>query len=1244
MPRQTLLPTLVENARAEALARDSDRDLLTRFIDARDESAFAALLQRHGPTLASLCRRWVGDAHLADDVLQATFLVLARRAKSIRRRDSLASWLFGVARRIARRARLGEAARSRREKRIAAERGEGNRQNSSWDDLLELLDEELQRLPDRHRLPLLLCYLQGRTQDEAAVQLGWSLSTLRRRLDQGRELLQKRLTRRGAAVGVGMASGLLVPKALSAEFRECVCGVAFGTQPASAIVAALASGGVRMFLVSRVLICLSLVIVNAAAVTGVVWQLEVFRGTPLPTDSPFEAALVDDDPSTTPAAPTKPAAAKSLRVVVLDQQGKPLRGADVHAGIWTEEKGFKANRDYVTDDSGAARVELPKTFTILRLWAHKKPFVQLFASWENDELASGNAVPAEYSFRLISTVLVGGRIVDEQGKPVAGAKVQAMLASKTTSALKSAHGDSRVRYSPWSGFSEPTETDSDGRWRIGEVPNDSQIELDLLVSHPDYMPNEDWQRGLKAAGVTTEMLRKETATLTLKRGIIVHGRVTNNAGEPIKDAIVRLGDNPYFSSTPSDFATDADGHFRLPAQAPGRTTLTVIVPGFAPQLRQVHVSTALPPQDFRMEPGKPIALWIIDAVGKPVPNASVILKEWRGSQSLINMKQSKLRDAKIPFKVDADGLWKWSWAPEDSVKLEIGAKGFAPCELKIAGGLPMRTVTLKPEHRVTGQVTDAVTGKPIPAFAVIQVDVFRKNFSSAERSSAKASKDGHLDFVVDRTDIPLRIRIESPGYRTQDGPEFHVGDDFARTQNFRLQPIRQIEGTVLDAAGKPVANAEVLLATPTQLAELGPIAFNNQKATTDAGGRFGFPDAVGPWAVVGRSESGFALAEFPAGKNDAGTLRLRPWASVRGKFLDGGKPVRGATVLLQPVRVDGPDRPRIQAVMQTDTGPDGRFEFQRVPPVPVYVQVHLGPWKEADFRSGPSVPLDLQAGQRVELDLGGAGGAVTGKVTLTGKVPADLDCTYSLTRLIRLAPGIAPPSEIASFGFDIRRGMRDTWSKSAEVQAYMNTLPWWFAKLARDGTFRISGVPAGEYELATEVYAKPSGCLVEPLARKVLHVKVTQADVARGELKLPEIEAEVVPIPVVGETPALAFEKPDGGSGTLADCRGRLTLVHFWASWCGACKKQLPAVRQLNERFGKQGLAVLGLSLDDDRAVWQSSRKALELPWPQGRLAADSPAGVSSVPMYWLLDPNGELIATTSDLGELGTLIAKQLK
>src|SRR4029079_12789632 len=126
-------------------------------------------------------------------------------------------------------------------------------------------------------------------------------------------------------------------------------------------------------------------------------------------------------------------------------------------------------------------------------------------------------------------------------------------------------------------------------------------------------------------------------------------------------------------------------------------------------------------------------------------------------------------------------------------------------------------------------------------------------------------------------------------------------------------------------------------------------------------------------------------------------------------------------------------------------------------------------------------------------------------------------------------------------GFDARKGWSNAWTASREGRLYLSTLRNWFVKLAPNGSVRVSGVPAGEYDLAVSVYAKPTGCLVDPLARAVVRVRVSEADVAKGELGVPEIAAAVKPVPAVGDTPALAFERPDGKSGSLADAKGKYT-------------------------------------------------------------------------------------------------------
>jgi RNA polymerase sigma factor (sigma-70 family) len=204
-------------------------------------------------------RRVLGDRPAAEDVFQATFLLLARKAGAIRRRESVGGWLYGVAYRLALKARAGEA--RRRHERAAAASRPPVPPDEACREVLAILDEELLGLPERYRLPLVLCYLEGRTQDEAARELGWSLSTLRRRLERGRELLRARMTGRGATLSAGLFVAALavpaapetVPPALAAAVR-----VATGA-PATATVEALArSAGAAVLTRGKVAVALLL--------------------------------------------------------------------------------------------------------------------------------------------------------------------------------------------------------------------------------------------------------------------------------------------------------------------------------------------------------------------------------------------------------------------------------------------------------------------------------------------------------------------------------------------------------------------------------------------------------------------------------------------------------------------------------------------------------------------------------------------------------------------------------------------------------------------------------------------------------------------------------------------------------------------------------------------------------------------------------------------------------------------------
>src|SRR5262249_8232700 len=161
-----------------------DKMLLDRFVASRDENAFAALLQRHGPMVLGVCRRLLGKAHDAEDAFQAAFLVLARQAGRISRKESVGSWLYGVAYRVSLRARRTMSQRQRHEALHAADRGTVDPGPAAAADgeLSLIVDEELHRLPERFRAPLVLCYLAGKSNEEAARELGCPPGTLFSRL------------------------------------------------------------------------------------------------------------------------------------------------------------------------------------------------------------------------------------------------------------------------------------------------------------------------------------------------------------------------------------------------------------------------------------------------------------------------------------------------------------------------------------------------------------------------------------------------------------------------------------------------------------------------------------------------------------------------------------------------------------------------------------------------------------------------------------------------------------------------------------------------------------------------------------------------------------------------------------------------------------------------------------------------------------------------------------------------------
>jgi RNA polymerase sigma factor (sigma-70 family) len=266
---------------AQNPVEESDGQLLERFIEHLDQAAFADILARHGAMVLGVCRRVLRNPHDAEDAFQATFLVLVRKAAAITSRQLLANWLYGVAYKTALKAKAAAAKQSLREKQVTdmPEPETVERHHDVWADLQPLLDQELSGLPDKYRIPIVLCELEGKGIKEAARHLGWPQGTLAGRLARARTMLAERLSRRGVAVSSGLLVALLsqntasavVPTSVASSTLQAACLLAAGQAAVpgalSAKVAALTDGVLNAMLLTKLKIAASWVLVAALGIT-----------------------------------------------------------------------------------------------------------------------------------------------------------------------------------------------------------------------------------------------------------------------------------------------------------------------------------------------------------------------------------------------------------------------------------------------------------------------------------------------------------------------------------------------------------------------------------------------------------------------------------------------------------------------------------------------------------------------------------------------------------------------------------------------------------------------------------------------------------------------------------------------------------------------------------------------------------------------------------------------------------------
>jgi RNA polymerase sigma factor (sigma-70 family) len=907
---------------SEGAARDQgDAQLLERFVSRGDALAFEILMARHGPMVMAVCRGVLDDPSDAEDALQATFLVMIRKADAIRGRAALGCWLHRVAYRV--------AIHTNREgsRRRAAERRAATIRPVIDHDRRSALHEEVARLPERLRRPVVLCYLEGKTHGQAATELRWGEATVRRRLAGARDLLRSRLSRRGVVVSAGALASMIaressaaIPEAWASAMIRAGTGHLVGRSVGPAV-AALATRAVGRMLPTRLKAATAL----ALATVAVGWVSAGF-GTirPAGAQGPPQAMPV---PAKTP--PRQDASKKSAAPVraVDGQPANPLAAllARLRGGQTFEYKGqvvdpagrpFAGAKLFVLDDmlkpGGAPRTPRATSgpdgrfrFTVPADGARAGSNSRVVAAADGfglsllDETEPDNH-NREITIKLAEEMPIEGRIVDLEGRPVVAASiaVEAVWAPpgddlapwlKAIEVKEATADELKHRYlKTWLPYGSkpfpPARTDAEGRFLLRGIGRGRMVEL--RIEAPTIRTTEVTVLTRRGEPIRVQMhpllpqfgsisyhdaSPRLVATPSRPLEGIVRDKKTR---APIGGVILRsykFADGQSYNDGILETSSDALGHFRMIGMPRGSGNELLASPGvgYLPSLIKVEDPPGLGPirLDIELSRGVTIEGKIVDKKG-----GTMIF----GAVSYHAAADNPALDAAPGFRQIGGG--------GEATKVQIGPEG---C------------------YQVTA----------IPGRGVLVVQAYQLSYPSTYRDEYDM---GYVPAVPMFYQALVKLDIPQ--------------DAVTLKQDITLDPGRTLEGTVLDTDGKPLNGASIY-----GLQNLG--SWSGMGTDVSTFRIMGFETASSP-AKTPRTllfrHEGRKLAGWLDLKGDEpGPLRVRlePWGVIVGRIVDPeGRPQADITL-----RVDVADRKRLGGGniehpdrVRTDAG--GRFVIDGVAP------------------------------------------------------------------------------------------------------------------------------------------------------------------------------------------------------------------------------------------------------------------------------------------------------------------------
>jgi RNA polymerase sigma factor (sigma-70 family) len=896
----------------------TDGQLLERFLTREDpaaaEAAFTALVDRHGPMVLSVCRRELGDLHDAHDAFQATFLVLVSKAGSIRHRETVGGWLFGIARRVAARARADGARRRRHLEQFGLERNLSETgciaaAPAGPDlDYTPLIDE-VDRLPERFRAPVVLHYFEGLSTEATAQRLGCARGTVLSRLARARDRLRRRLEQRGLAPGLLIPTGDALTRWLPAELVPA--GLAHRTIRAASSLGL--AGAVIESVVPATVASLSRRVARALALSRVSAAAAFFLVAAVGVSIGLAATLQQESKPQRGAAMQKPQAraekrqtpdsdqgTKSehlvLRGQVVDPDGKPVPGAEIMLSVAGPVLIRDPRRLGASGPDGRFEVNVPRDRLEPPPGTPQTPFGSALAAlspgfgpdWSVIDTKKADE-PIHLRLRR-DDVPIEGRVFSLEGRPVPGLSVKVAYIGEVPPDVMTKLRENAGRMNPelWGelrndfqpgdkGAFRPVQTGADGRFRITGIGRDrvavliveggaieQSLAMVLTSGDPGYKPVL-----LPGDGSGGQKIEPPRFEMAVAPGRVVEGTVRDrDTDRPVPGATIRnwLGAN---------LECDAQGRFRIAGQPKGRENVLTVTVGDQPYIKVV--------KPFNDPRG-------IEPVHLDIPVKRGVWVEGK----VTNRATGQPVKAVVVYYPFSDNMNLKDCADASFLNNNVSDEAEYPTD-------------------ASGRFRAAV----LPGRGLLAVKAAEPGFLNAEpldgRTAGNVLYAPGVDFAYYMYPYHALVPIEAPAAKTLVLPDIPLAP--GRTQHIRI----------VDPAGKPVAGCKVLCLQEASLSG-DEVTFWN-----------GHPGKAESIIVSQPDRSLGARVDLKGDEPDPIRLVLQRTGSVTGRLVDeDGRPRRDVDLSVHQRFLSRGGDMGTDRFAQLTTGSDGRFRFQNFVPGVAY--------------------------------------------------------------------------------------------------------------------------------------------------------------------------------------------------------------------------------------------------------------------------------------------------------------------